>query len=68
LSQESVAGAAAYEAIQGMKDRASERGQPDNQALAKELLAGLAGAAVDRLIEIITAASASVYMVSRDHC
>ncbi|KAL1983230.1 hypothetical protein VTN96DRAFT_328 [Rasamsonia emersonii] len=51
LSHELIAGAAAFEAAKAWEKHQEKEGKPENHALAKEIIAGLAGAAVDRLVE-----------------
>ncbi|RUS20869.1 hypothetical protein BC937DRAFT_94163 [Endogone sp. FLAS-F59071] len=51
LSHELLGGAAAFEAVKAYEDHQAKNGKPDSHALAKELFAAFAGAAVDRLIE-----------------
>ncbi|ORX60372.1 hypothetical protein DM01DRAFT_1159062 [Hesseltinella vesiculosa] len=51
LSHELLAGAAAFEASKAYNDHCAKNGKPASHALAKELLAGFAGAAVDRMVE-----------------
>ncbi|OAX43467.1 hypothetical protein K503DRAFT_140006 [Rhizopogon vinicolor AM-OR11-026] len=51
LSHELLGGAAAFEAAKAYEDHCAKNGRPDNHALAKEIFAGFAGAAVDRLVE-----------------
>ncbi|KAF7729526.1 hypothetical protein EC973_004200 [Apophysomyces ossiformis] len=51
LSHEVIAGAAAYEAFKAYNEHKEKQGEPVSHAKAKELLAGFAGAALDRLIE-----------------
>ncbi|KAF8729093.1 hypothetical protein AX14_006400 [Amanita brunnescens Koide BX004] len=51
LSHELIAGAASYEAAKAYENHVSANGQPTSHAEAKELLAGFAGAAVDRIVE-----------------
>ncbi|KAI0088442.1 hypothetical protein BDY19DRAFT_951016 [Irpex rosettiformis] len=51
LSHELIAGAAAFEAAKAYENHVERNGQPDNHATAKELLAGFAGAFVDREVE-----------------
>lgn len=51
LSHELIAGAASFAAMKAYNSHLESRGQPANHALAKELIAGFAGAAVDHLIE-----------------
>ncbi|KAG1872638.1 hypothetical protein C8R48DRAFT_26067 [Suillus tomentosus] len=48
LSHELLGGAVAFEAYE---DHCARNGKPQSHALAKELFAGFAGAAVDRLVE-----------------
>ncbi|RUS17722.1 hypothetical protein BC937DRAFT_89567 [Endogone sp. FLAS-F59071] len=50
-THELIGGAAAFEAMKLYEDKMSADGKPDSHALAKEILAGIAGAAVDRLVE-----------------
>ncbi|KAK2463688.1 hypothetical protein APHAL10511_004439 [Amanita phalloides] len=51
LSHELIAGAAAFEAAKAYEGHVAANGQPPSHALAKELLAGFTGAAVDRIVE-----------------
>ncbi|KLO14981.1 hypothetical protein SCHPADRAFT_825489 [Schizopora paradoxa] len=51
LSHEVIGGAAAYEAMKAYEDHVAKNGKPDNHAKAKEVLAGLAGAFIDREFE-----------------
>jgi len=51
LSHELIGGAAAYEAAKAYEQHVADNGQPDSHAKAKELLAGFAGAFVDREVE-----------------
>ncbi|KAH8979235.1 hypothetical protein EDB92DRAFT_1821111 [Lactarius akahatsu] len=51
LSHEVVSGAAAYEAAKAYSDHCKRNGKPDSHSKAKEVFAGLSGAAVDRLVE-----------------
>ncbi|KAF8914700.1 CipC-like protein [Mucidula mucida] len=51
LSHELLAAAASYEAAKAYEDYVLANGKPDSHAHAKELLAGVAGAFVDRLVE-----------------
>jgi hypothetical protein len=44
-------GAVAFEAAKAYEDHCARNGKPQSHALAKELFAGFAGAAVDRLVE-----------------
>ncbi|KAF7965984.1 hypothetical protein HWV62_7130 [Athelia sp. TMB] len=48
---ELIGGAAAYEAAKAYEDHCAANGQPPSHAKAKEVLAGLAGAFVDREVE-----------------
>ncbi|KDN41766.1 hypothetical protein RSAG8_07297, partial [Rhizoctonia solani AG-8 WAC10335] len=50
-THELIAGAAAYEAAQAYEDHVAENGQPPDHARAKEILAGITGAIVDREVE-----------------
>ncbi|OJA19010.1 hypothetical protein AZE42_00368 [Rhizopogon vesiculosus] len=51
LSHELLGGAVAFEAAKAYEDHCAKNGKPDNHALAKELFAGFAGAALDRVVE-----------------
>jgi len=51
LSHEVIGGAAAFEAMKAYENHCAENGQPESHAKAKELLAGFAGAFVDREVE-----------------
>ncbi|KAI0133069.1 hypothetical protein F4776DRAFT_625974 [Hypoxylon sp. NC0597] len=51
LSHELVGGGAAFEAMKLFEDRQRKEGKAVNHAFAKELLAGIAGAEVDKLVE-----------------
>lgn len=50
-SHELIGGAAAYEAAKAYEDHVAENGHPDDHAKAKEILAGVIGAFVDREVE-----------------
>ncbi|GAA5867504.1 hypothetical protein JCM8547_007528 [Rhodosporidiobolus lusitaniae] len=50
-SHELIAGAAAFEAQKAYADHCEANGKPENHEMAKNLLAGFAAAAADRLIE-----------------
>ncbi|KAG9079548.1 hypothetical protein FRC06_007665 [Ceratobasidium sp. 370] len=50
-SHELIAAAASYEAAKAYERHVAENGQPDSHEKAKEILAGLAGAFVDREVE-----------------
>ncbi|KAG8743511.1 hypothetical protein FRC10_011902 [Ceratobasidium sp. 414] len=50
-SHELIAGAASYEAAKAYENHVAENGEPDSHAKAKEILAGFAGAFVDREVE-----------------
>ncbi|CAE6421392.1 unnamed protein product [Rhizoctonia solani] len=50
-SHELIAGAAAFEAAKAYENHVAENGRPDSHATAKELLAGFAGAFLDREVE-----------------
>ncbi|KAF8607007.1 putative phosphoglycerate mutase family protein, partial [Ceratobasidium sp. AG-I] len=50
-SHELIAGAASYEAAKAYEDHVARNGEPDSHAKAKEILAGFAGAFVDREVE-----------------
>ncbi|KAI0270007.1 CipC protein [Gloeopeniophorella convolvens] len=51
VSHEMISGAAAYEAAKAYEDHVARNGQPDSHAKAKELLAGFAGAFIDKEFE-----------------
>ncbi|KAJ7908383.1 CipC protein [Mycena leptocephala] len=51
LSHELIAGAASFEAAKAYEKHCATNGKPVNHAMAKELLAGFAGAFVDRMVE-----------------
>ncbi|KAI8088796.1 uncharacterized protein BX664DRAFT_331395 [Halteromyces radiatus] len=51
LSHELIAAAASYEAAKAYEEHCEREGKPDNHAKAKEILAGLTGFAVDRIVE-----------------
>ncbi|KAJ5896987.1 uncharacterized protein N7473_006386 [Penicillium subrubescens] len=50
-SHELIGGAAAYEAMKAYEDHEARNGKIDNHAKAKEVVAGLIGAFVDREVE-----------------
>ncbi|ORY71120.1 uncharacterized protein BCR38DRAFT_479641 [Pseudomassariella vexata] len=51
LSHEVIGGGAAFEAMKLFEDRQRKEGKTVSHAFAKEILAGIAGAEVDKLIE-----------------
>ncbi|GJP92886.1 putative phosphoglycerate mutase family protein [Aspergillus niger] len=51
FSHEFIGGAAAFAAMRAYEKHQAENGKPDNHAQAKEILAGLAGAFIDREVE-----------------
>lgn len=51
LSHELIAGAAAYEAAKEWEKHQEENGEPPSHAKAKEIIAGLTGAFIDRIVE-----------------
>ncbi|CAD6581652.1 MAG: hypothetical protein CYPHOPRED_001673 [Cyphobasidiales sp. Tagirdzhanova-0007] len=51
FTHELIGGAAAYEAERKYQQHCAENGQPENHEMAKDLMAGFAGAEADRLIE-----------------
>ncbi|GKZ83397.1 hypothetical protein AnigIFM56816_008490 [Aspergillus niger] len=51
FSHQVIGGAAAYEAMKAYEEHQAKNGKPDNHAQAKEILAGLAGAFIDREVE-----------------
>ncbi|OAD78678.1 hypothetical protein PHYBLDRAFT_107153, partial [Phycomyces blakesleeanus NRRL 1555(-)] len=51
ISHEVIAGAAAYEAVKAYNDHCEKEGKPQDHTIAKEILAGFAAGALDKLIE-----------------
>ncbi|KAI1199960.1 hypothetical protein F5X97DRAFT_321974 [Nemania serpens] len=51
LSHELIGGGAAFEAMKLFEDRQRKEGKAVNHSFAKELIAGIAGAEVDKLFE-----------------
>ncbi|EJT97141.1 hypothetical protein DACRYDRAFT_25262 [Dacryopinax primogenitus] len=51
LSHELIAAAASYEAAKAYEDHEAKNGKPQNHQMAKELLAGFAGAFIDHIVE-----------------
>ncbi|KAJ7205728.1 hypothetical protein GGX14DRAFT_644224 [Mycena pura] len=51
LSHELIAAAASYEAAKAYEKHCETNGKPDSHAKAKEIMAGLAGAFIDRMVE-----------------
>ncbi|KAF8233384.1 hypothetical protein L208DRAFT_1267058, partial [Tricholoma matsutake] len=51
LSHELLAAAASYEAAKAYEQHLANTGHPDSHAKAKEILAGFAGAFIDRMVE-----------------
>ncbi|KAE8154426.1 hypothetical protein BDV25DRAFT_135860 [Aspergillus avenaceus] len=51
FSHELIAGAASYEAMKAYEEHCEKNGKPDDHAKAKEILAGFAGAFIDREFE-----------------
>ncbi|KAK6200901.1 uncharacterized protein RJT21DRAFT_85393 [Scheffersomyces amazonensis] len=51
FSHELIAGAASFEAARIFENRQRSEGKPVSHAFAKELLAGIAGGEVDKLVE-----------------
>ncbi|KAG2215082.1 hypothetical protein INT45_003149 [Circinella minor] len=51
FTHELIAGAAAYQAAKAYNEHCEKEGKPQDHAKAKQLLAGLAGGVVDKLIE-----------------
>ncbi|KAJ5267097.1 hypothetical protein N7478_009905 [Penicillium angulare] len=50
-SHELIGGAAAYEAMKAFEEHEAREGKVDDHAKAKEIIAGLAGAFIDREVE-----------------
>ncbi|KAG2141730.1 uncharacterized protein EDB93DRAFT_1158825 [Suillus bovinus] len=67
LSHELLGGAVAFEAAKAYEDHCARNGKPQSHALAKELMAGFAGAAVDRLVETKGADAWSRHQRDRAH-
>ncbi|KAF8271973.1 hypothetical protein EI94DRAFT_1567259 [Lactarius quietus] len=51
VSHELIGGAVAYEAAKAYEEHCAKNGKPSSHAKAKEIFAGLAGVALDRLVE-----------------
>ncbi|KAF9075772.1 cipC protein [Rhodocollybia butyracea] len=51
LSHELLGGAASYAAMKAYEKHCADNGKPDSHAEAKELIAGFAGAFLDRMVE-----------------
>ncbi|KAJ6133974.1 CipC1 protein [Penicillium sp. IBT 18751x] len=51
FAHELIAGAASFEAAKAYENHVAQNGQPPNHQMAKELLAGFAGAFIDREVE-----------------
>jgi hypothetical protein len=51
VTHEVIAGAAAYEAAKAYENHVAQNGRPDSHAKAKEVMAGFAGAFVDKEFE-----------------
>nr|BAL02920.1 CipC-like protein [Pholiota nameko] len=51
LSHELIAAAASYEAAKAYEKHVEANGKPESHAKAKEILAGLSGAFIDRIVE-----------------
>ncbi|KAJ8596000.1 hypothetical protein M405DRAFT_837464 [Rhizopogon salebrosus TDB-379] len=65
LSHELLGGAAAFAAAKAYEDHCAANGKPDSHAKAKELLAGFAGAFIDREVETIGADKWSEHQANR---
>ncbi|KAI9634865.1 uncharacterized protein MKK02DRAFT_15252, partial [Dioszegia hungarica] len=50
-AHELIAGAASFEAMRAYEQHQAQNGKPQSFAIAKEIIAGFAGAEVDKLIE-----------------
>ncbi|RUP43594.1 CipC-like antibiotic stress responsive protein [Jimgerdemannia flammicorona] len=50
-SHKLIGGTTAFKAIKAYEDHQVKNSKPDNHALAKEIFAGLAGTAIDHLVE-----------------
>ncbi|RXK42554.1 hypothetical protein M231_00108 [Tremella mesenterica] len=51
FSHELIGGAAAFEAMKAYEGHLQANGQPPSHAVAKEIIAGLVGAEIDKLVE-----------------
>ncbi|ORZ03648.1 hypothetical protein BCR43DRAFT_483711 [Syncephalastrum racemosum] len=51
LTHELIAAAASYQAAKAYNEHCEKNGKPADHAMAKQLIAGLAGGMVDKLIE-----------------
>ncbi|KAE8366242.1 hypothetical protein BDV27DRAFT_156101 [Aspergillus caelatus] len=51
LTHELLGGAIAFEAAKAYEDHCAKNGEPDSHAMAKEILAAITGAILDREIE-----------------
>ncbi|KAI5309777.1 hypothetical protein KEM55_002435 [Ascosphaera atra] len=51
FSHELIAGAASFEAMKAYEKHKEENGAPSNHSTAKEIIAGLVGAEIDKLAE-----------------
>ncbi|PYI32475.1 putative phosphoglycerate mutase family protein [Aspergillus indologenus CBS 114.80] len=51
FSHELIAGAASFEAMKAYEQHQERNGKPESHEMAKELLAGFAGAFIDREVE-----------------
>ncbi|KAI7868414.1 hypothetical protein BDF14DRAFT_1792866 [Spinellus fusiger] len=51
FTHELIAGAAAFEAVKAYNKHCEKQGKPSEHAVAKQLLAGFAAGALDKLIE-----------------
>jgi hypothetical protein len=51
LSHELIAGAASYEAMKAYEEHCQKEGKPESHERAKEIIAGFAGAFIDRELE-----------------
>ncbi|RAH46258.1 DUF3759 domain-containing protein [Aspergillus brunneoviolaceus CBS 621.78] len=51
FSHELIAGAASFEAMKAYEEHQERNGKPESHEMAKELLAGFAGAFIDREVE-----------------
>ncbi|ORZ25053.1 hypothetical protein BCR42DRAFT_399282 [Absidia repens] len=51
LTHEVIAGAAAYQALKAYNEHCEKNGKPVEHAKAKQILAGFAGGALDKLVE-----------------
>ncbi|KAN0084616.1 Protein of unknown function (DUF3759) domain containing protein [Tylopilus felleus] len=69
ITHDLLGGGVAYEAAKAWEDHCAKNGKPDSHAKAKEILAGLVGAGLTRLVETkgLNAWDAHKQKAARDH-